>query len=160
MVVGSRGSQLWATAAVSGILMPAMPEEETEKIACAGDHEHGLSRSCLCALRPCCQGHLHSSYPSSSGRSRVSEGNFSAVGLHAGLLRVERCLNHDGEKQMVTSTACPLDVFCLTTLSNHFLLSLGFLYFLSLNHKRVFEVCSAPTSALSVLSGRGHGVQY
>lgn len=90
----------------------------------------------------------------------VSEGNFSAVGLHAGLLRVERCLNHDGEKQMVTSTACPLDVFCLTTLSNHFLFSLGFPYFLSLNHKRVFEVCSAPTSALSVLSGRGHGVQY
>lgn len=93
-------------------------------------------------------------------RSRVSEGNFSAVGLHAGFPRVERCLNHDGEKQTVSSTACPLDVFCLTTLSNHFLLSLGFLYFLSLNHKRVFEVCSAPTSALSVLSGRRHGVQY
>lgn len=64
------------------------------------------------------------------------------------------------KNQTVSSAACPLDVFCLITLSNHFLLLLGFLHFLSLNHRRVFEVCSAPSSALYVLSGRGYGVQY
>lgn len=57
-------------------------------------------------------------------------------------------LNHGGKN---------LDsFFCLITLSNHFLLLLGFPHFLSLSPRRMFEVCRAPTSALNVPSGRGH----
>ena len=130
----------------------------TELPVCTAPHQGRAADPA--AMQPCYQSHLRSSYPLSSGRSRASEGDFSAVGLHAGFLRVERCLNRGGKKQVVSSAASPLDVFCLITLSNHFPLSLGFLHFLSLNRRRVFEVCSAPTSTLSVPSGRGHRVQY
>lgn len=77
--------------------------------------------------QPCCQSHLCSAYTL--------------------FLGVEMCLNHGGKCHVVSSAVCPWDVFCLTTLSNHFLFSLGFLHSLLLNHRRVFEVSSAPPSA-------------
>lgn len=112
---------------------------------CWGPHagplmEHQGRTADPATTQPCCQNRLCPSYTS--------------------FLGVEMCLNHGGKYHAFSSAACPLDVFCLITLSNHFLLSLGCLHSFSLNHRRVFEMSSAPPSALYMLSGRGHGVQH
>lgn len=79
----------------------------------------------------------------------MSRGTFPAVRLHTGL-RVGMSL---------TRGKNPDSFFCLITLSNHFLLLLGFPHFLSLSHRRMFEVCRAPASPC-VPSGRGPAEQY
>lgn len=130
------------------ILVSAMLEEGAPKQWCVlGIIVCGFSELPVCA-RLSCQSHLHCSCLLSSGQSNVQR-----------QLPSSQAACRDLRVGISLTTVEKLSFFCLITLSNHFLLLLEFPHFLSLRHRRMFEVCMVPAWALYVPSGRGLAVQ-